>query len=482
MGDTTVSETLDTPVDDLVRGFDPDGATVTTFQPFAGEHLGRYMLGEKLAQGSFGYVFRAFDLELDREVALKVLNPDHANKRDIVRRFLQEAHATSLVSHPGVVTVLDSGQHEDGSAYIAMDLLDGESLTSRLESCGRMLPQGAIEVARQIASALEAAHAAGVLHRDLKPDNIFVVNDPAMPDGLRIKVLDFGLAKVLEDHGRSRTGVQSVMGTPRYMSPEQCRSATAIDHRSDIYALGCILFELVTGSAPFEGDIDQVIEAHLEGSIPRASALCGCSPHLDELIIQLMAKDPARRPQTMTAVRRALDKLPRARMGSAPLIDPPHRTPLPRVHVSSVIQTSKRLPALPKPTLPPPLPPPRLPRASSIPPPLTFTKFVPANTAAQLPPYFPRPPTVVEQPMLPTPMPSSMPSMSTALAMNMAYVPPVPTSRAPSLLQQLAVPLGLPAPAASYHELEIQPLPKLPIVLLAIVCALVGVLAALLLV
>jgi serine/threonine protein kinase len=449
--DTTVS-----PVDDLARAF--EGATLTTARPYAGERIGRYLLGDQLAQGTFAYVFRAFDLELDREVALKVLDPEHANKRDIVRRFLHEANATSRVVHPGVVTILESGIHE-GSAYIAMDLLDGESLAARLESCGRMLPGDAIEIARQIASALEAAHAAGVLHRDLKPDNIFIVHDPSMPDGMRAKVIDFGLAKVLADHGRSRTGVQSLMGTPHYMSPEQCRSSTSIDQRSDIYALGCILFELVTGHVPFDGDIEHVIEAHLDAPVPRASTLCACSPHLDELIAQLMAKDPARRPQSMTAVRRALDRLHRPRMGSAPLIAPAQRTPLPRTdHVSSFVQTSKRLPALP-------------------PAPLTLTKFTPP----QLPPYFPRPPVAVAQPVLPTPLPSTMPSMSTALAMNMAYVPTPPSGKAPTLMQAFAVPLGLPAPTERYEQLEAPPLPKLAIAMLAIVCVMAGVVAALLL-
>ncbi|MDQ3336969.1 MAG: protein kinase [Myxococcota bacterium] len=375
--------------------FDPDGPTAETFAPFPGEQVGRYLLIDKLAEGNFGFVFSARDVELDREVALKVLNPDHANKREIVRRFLQEAGATARVVHPGVVTILDCGQY-NGGAFIAMDLLDGESLTQRLENCGRLLPHDAVEIARQIAAALEAAHAAGVLHRDLKPDNIFVVTDPAMPDGLRIKILDFGLAKVVDESGihvRTSTRVHSVFGTPRYMSPEQCRSSTSIDHRADIYSLGCILFELVTGTAPFDGDIEQVIEAHLVGNIPRASMFASCSPHLDELITQLMAKDPARRPQTMTDVRRALDKLPLGRLGSSPLTPPPQRTPLPSA--ASSIATTPSLPALkekrPIPSIvgpkksPPPLPPQSAPPSSN---------RLPRVTPAALP----RPPSRIVSP------------------------------------------------------------------------------------
>jgi eukaryotic-like serine/threonine-protein kinase len=159
-------------------------------ESFLGAQIGRYLLVDKLAQGVFGVIFRARDVELDREVALKILAPDHAN------RFLHEATATARVVHPNVITILDCGQ-SDGVGYIAMDLLDGESLTDRLENCGRLLAHDAVEITRQLAAALEATHAAGILHRDLEPDNIFIVNDPAMPDGLRVKVLDVGLAKVL---------------------------------------------------------------------------------------------------------------------------------------------------------------------------------------------------------------------------------------------------------------------------------------------
>jgi serine/threonine protein kinase len=616
-GDTTVSE--DTPAldDFLVVGrFDPDGPTAETFAPFPGEQIGRYLLVDKLAQGNFGFVFSARDIELDREVALKVLNPDHANKREIVRRFLQEASATARVVHPGVVTVLDCGQY-NGGAYIAMDLLDGESLTQRLENCGRLLPHDAVEVARQIAAALEAAHAAGVLHRDLKPDNIFVVTDPAMPDGLRIKILDFGLAKVIDEsgiHQRTSTRVHSVFGTPRYMSPEQCRSSTSIDHRADIYSLGCILFELVTGTPPFDGDIEQVIEAHLVGTIPRASMLSGCTPQLDELITQLMAKDPARRPPSMTAVRRALDKLPLGRLGSAPLTPPPQRTPLPSPSAASMIATTPKLPALkpavakrpipsilpPRPVVPPsnriariavvqptpalPVPPkparivspgstrtprilqgmlsvptapgvtslskpPRPNAADASPPPYVAPSNTPSVIANEyvmpgsgphrrrsttdsapaqpaLPPYFAKPPTISTSPYAPTPYGGSpvaaplpplapswpraasavalpapafvasshagrhpmlpeAPSMSTAMAMSMAYVPTGTSARALSLSSPIAVPVGLAAPADSMFgvaNLDPPPASKLPLIALAIACVLSGVLAALVLV
>ncbi len=212
--------------------------------------IGKYVLGRKLGSGGFGVVFRASDASLDREVALKFLHPEHTANPQILQRFLQEARSAAKIMHPGIVTVFECGQmtEANGAAYIAMELLVGESLTDRLARSGRLAPAAAMEVCRQVAAALEAAHRIGIVHRDLKPDNIFIVHDSAMRGGERVKVLDFGIAKL----GRAATSsvqTQSMMvfGTPRYMSPEQCKSAANVDHRSDIYTLGAILFELLTG-------------------------------------------------------------------------------------------------------------------------------------------------------------------------------------------------------------------------------------------
>jgi serine/threonine-protein kinase len=270
-------------------------------------HIGKYELHGKLGRGAFGVVYTARDPSLDREVAIKVLRPTHLTNQEIVQRFLQEARATARISHPGIVTIHDCGRIETNlgeTAFIAMELLTGENLTSRLARTGRLAPEVAADIARQIASALEAAHRVDVLHRDLKPDNLYVVPDPAMPGGERIKVLDFGLAKL----GREgHTQLQTVFGTPRYMSPEQCRSATQLDHRSDIYSLGCVLFELVTGRTPFDGDVRQLLERHQRATPPRTASLVPeVSPVLDRLIGDMLAKDPMERPQTMGAVQRAL--------------------------------------------------------------------------------------------------------------------------------------------------------------------------------
>jgi serine/threonine protein kinase len=297
-----------------------------------GGTVGKYELTHNLGQGTFGLVFTARDPDLDRAVALKVLNPAHATNRDLVQRFLQEARATARIAHPGVVTLLDFGRVPTSlgeTAYITMELLQGESLTSRLTRCGRLPPGIAVEIARQVASALDAAHRVEVLHRDLKPDNIYLVADPAVASGERVKVLDFGLAK-LGVHGH--TLANTVFGTPRYMSPEQCRSSGQIDHRSDIYALGCILFELVTGRTPFDGDMRQLISLHQRAMPPRASSFAlDLTAELDDLIDRMLAKDPAARPQTMDLLQRELQHLGAAEVAPAPTMMPiaAHRVSLP---------------------------------------------------------------------------------------------------------------------------------------------------------
>ena len=280
-----------------------------------GGRVGKYELVEKLGQGTFGLVFVARDTDLERDVAIKILHPSHQTNSDILHRFLQEARASARIVHPGIVTVLDCGKvatssHSPAggdSAYIVLELLQGESVTSRLTRSGKLAPSSAIEIARQIASALDAAHRADVLHRDLKPDNVYLVPDPAVPSGERVKVLDFGLARI----GASRhTMMNTVFGTPRYMSPEQCRSAALIDARSDIYSLGCILFELVTGRTPFDGDLRTIIDSHQRAIPPRARMLTPeISEGLDDLIAQMLAKDPSARPQTMAIVQAELQRL-----------------------------------------------------------------------------------------------------------------------------------------------------------------------------
>ncbi len=275
-----------------------------------GTRVGKYEVRRLLGQGGFGMVFVGHDTGLDRDCALKFLLPEHTSRPEILQRFLKEARSAAKIDHGGIVTVFECGVVQgagpdiDGMAYIAMELLKGESLADRLQR-GPLAIDHAIEIARQVASALAAAHAAGIVHRDLKPDNIYLVPDPATTLGDRVKVLDFGIAKLADEAGGSanKTSTHMIFGTPKYMSPEQCKSTAKVDERSDIYALGCILFEMVCGRPPFEGDAGELIAMHQLMPAPIAATLRpDLPPALDRTISSMLAKKPAERSARMTDV------------------------------------------------------------------------------------------------------------------------------------------------------------------------------------
>jgi serine/threonine-protein kinase len=176
-----------------------------------------------------GAVFLAEHTTLGKKAAVKVLLPEYSVSTDIVNRFFNEARSATMIRHAGIVDIYDFGKHNNGSAFIVMELLDGESLADRLRREKRLDEALVIDVTRQVAAALAAAHAKGIVHRDLKPDNVFLVPDATIPCGLRAKVLDFGIAKLAGDHGGMKTQTGAVMGTPAYMAPEQCRGAGNVD-------------------------------------------------------------------------------------------------------------------------------------------------------------------------------------------------------------------------------------------------------------
>ncbi|MBK9036332.1 MAG: serine/threonine protein kinase [Myxococcales bacterium] len=257
-----------------------------------------------------GVVYAAQHALIGRHAAVKVLLPELSQNQDIVTRFFNEARAATAIRHPGIVEIFDFGYCADGSAYIVMELLAGESLAARMLR-GRMSVEGALLVVRQIAGALAAAHAQRIVHRDLKPDNVFLVPDPEVPGGERIKLLDFGIAKLTgdgEQSSKTRTG--TVMGTPTYMAPEQCRGVS-LDHRADLYSLGCILFELLTGRPPFVGEgVGDVLAAHIHVPPPPLLSLVpDAGPELDQLMQRLLAKDPEYRIQTAAEIIHAVDAL-----------------------------------------------------------------------------------------------------------------------------------------------------------------------------
>jgi len=266
-----------------------------------GETVGSYRIISKLRDGGMGTVYRAEHTLIGKLAAVKVLHPELSSNHDIVNRFFNEAKTTTSIKHPGIVEVFDFGYMASGHAFLVMEFLDGMSLADRCDTGDRLGEGEAAMLLRGVCSALSAAHAKGIVHRDLKPDNIFLVPDPDSATGVRAKVLDFGIAK-LTDVGLagSTTKTGAVMGTPTYMSPEQCRGAGEVDHRADLYSLGCIFHELVTGRPPFVAvGAGELIGAHLYVAPERPSAyLPTISEGSEKLIMALLSKDPAHRPQT----------------------------------------------------------------------------------------------------------------------------------------------------------------------------------------
>jgi serine/threonine protein kinase len=277
-----------------------------------GTVIGSYRITKKLGEGGMGAVYLAEHSLIGRQAAIKVLLPQLSARQDIVNRFFNEARAATAIADGGIVQIFDFGYHTDGSAYIVMEYLDGEALDVRLTRLGRLHPVDALRIARQIASSLAAAHSKGIVHRDLKPENVFLVRDQEVAGGERVKILDFGIAKLTDDHpGKIKTHTGALMGTPVYMSPEQCRGAGDLDHRSDIYALGCVLYHLLVGRPPFDGEgIGEIIAMHLrETAVPASTKVPGIPPEVDGILAHCLAKSPDERFQNMTDVANAIGHL-----------------------------------------------------------------------------------------------------------------------------------------------------------------------------
>ncbi|WP_428261388.1 serine/threonine-protein kinase [Haliangium sp.] len=265
--------------------------------------IGNYRVIKELGAGGMGAVYLAQHSLLGRKAAVKVLLPEMSRNDEIVRRFFNEAKAATAIKHPGIVQIYDFGHREDGSAYIAMEFLEGEGLDRRIKTAGALPVQQALRFTGQIASALSAAHHAGIFHRDLKPANLFLVPDQQVAGGERIKILDFGIAKVFQpgDPGAAQTQAGSIMGSPAYMAPEQCQSAGEIDHRADLYSVGCILFEMLCGRPPFDGGGNgpiAIMASQLQDEPPLPSSIRPeLTAEMDALVMRLLAKHPSHRPQ-----------------------------------------------------------------------------------------------------------------------------------------------------------------------------------------
>ena len=271
----------------------------------------RYELEEVLGQGGMARVFKGNDRVLNRTVAVKVLSPQFAGDEQFVARFRREAQAAAALNHPNIVSVYDTGSQGDVH-YIVMEYVEGRTLRDVIRQEGPLLPERASEIAEAVSSALAAAHEAGLVHRDIKPGNIMITRDG------EVKVMDFGIART--STGDTLTQTASILGTASYLSPEQAQGES-VDARSDIYSLGCVLYEMLTTRAPFSGDSPVAIAyKHVrENPVPPAQLNPDVPPSLESVVMKCMAKNPVNRYQSAEELREDLE---RVRRGGAPLATP----------------------------------------------------------------------------------------------------------------------------------------------------------------
>jgi serine/threonine-protein kinase len=269
-----------------------------------GHKIGNYVVTRRLGGGGMGTVYLCEHPMLGRHAALKVLHEDLAIDNDVVDRFFHEAKAACEIGNQHIVDVLDFGR--DGNVvYLLMEYLEGESLGARQQR-SPLDPADALRVIAQCCEALEASHAKGIVHRDLKPENIFLCRRGN--DALFVKIVDFGIAKLLSDPTHQQTAAGIILGTPVYMSPEQCEGKGHVDARADIYSLGVVMFELFTGRVPFiDAGVGEVMVAHMTRPTPRPSMLRPTvPPGIEAIILHAMEKSPARRFQSMRELAEAL--------------------------------------------------------------------------------------------------------------------------------------------------------------------------------
>lgn len=267
----------------------------------------RYVVESLLGEGGMGVVFRCRHTIIGKLVAMKVLRADLARSEEVVERFLNEARSASSIGNPHIIDISDFGRLPNGATYFVMEYLDGMSLGQLLDQERTLDDLRAGTIAVQIAEGLAAAHAAGIVHRDLKPDNVYLIHRGGEADF--VKILDFGIAKATSSQGKLTQSGQ-VFGTPHYMSPEQATGAP-VDHRSDIYSLGIMLFEMTTGQLPFDAENYMgILTQHMYREAPLPTTLPdlvrSISPEVEEVILRCLQKNPADRFQTMTDLAAAL--------------------------------------------------------------------------------------------------------------------------------------------------------------------------------
>ena len=348
---------------------------------------GRYRLETKLGAGNFGAVYRAVHVDLGRSVAVKILQTRVEESEAALERFRAEGRAACLVRHPNAVAVHDFGVTVHGSAYLVMELLEGRSLAEELKRCHRLTPQRVADLLPPICAVLSQAHQAGIVHRDVKPENVFLHFEAGQE---KLKVLDFGIAKLVGDHvsNQNLTAEGFILGTPAYMAPERLKNLP-YDGRADVYSLGCMLFQLLTGKLPFPGKPGEpmaMLLMHLNDPPPSPRALTADLPTaVDRVVIRCMAKDPKERPPVdelaalfASAVQEEPPKLRRAFVdGDAPTRE---MNPARQVEVDAHALTTKtEAPASP----------PARPAAAAAPPPALPTVRAPSPALTAAPPAAP---------------------------------------------------------------------------------------------
>jgi serine/threonine-protein kinase len=316
-----VPETTPTPTSDTPRadGFGLRAAAHDSL--LAGAQVGDYLVTDLFAKGGFGTIWRAAHRESGAPAALKVLHADLVSSDEIVARFEQEARAINLLRHPNVVDFYDFGRLPDGRPYYVMELLAGESLEAYLRTAGARPPTEVVAILTPLCDALAAAHDHNIVHRDLKASNV-VLCDDAPAGARRIVLLDFGIAKIIEAGGPDLTASRCTVGTPSCMAPEQIRGEP-VDPRTDVYALGSLIYQMLTGEAPFSGSPPFAAQfMHLHGRRPHPTDRVDIAPAFDEIVGRAMAKDRADRyagaRELLAAFRAVVERPSVARAASAP--------------------------------------------------------------------------------------------------------------------------------------------------------------------